>query len=505
MLLSGLLALTLAATPPTGSSVSPPTVPAQDDAPLRIARTGPAAELDLARHLVRASRTEEALAHLDLLLAGVEDPASDPGLAALSRERGRVAGLLDLRDSHLAKLAAEKGRLRIPVDGKHRNLKVAGYDEGVISFAQNKYDIEFLTVDELALEDLARAFKNGKVMPLELRSYALALAGDRTWNKVWGPDLDPPAQHLADLDDAEASADRGAKVEALRELEDFLGQDPGRKEGERIVALVEAVWPEGQVALDEDDGRHRFRALRDLVTAGLEASFGPAALPSILHAQAAEMRGEELWLRYDFADEEQLLDWQRDESHLPEVRMIGLLQTPDEEHRIGIVDGALEVLGVKGLRFVLPYHGPLRLRYGMQLPKVGEPDLLWQILVYLHDDLDKNRFVVHCFAYWIELLDLNFPKELERDQVYYEIGKDYFVELVVDRKSDLTARREDLADEHTLVMPSRRVNRGFVRIGTLTDYPTRITSFELQGTPDMAQLDLFRGAWVDERLDELGF
>ena len=342
MLLSGLLALTLAATPPTGSSVSPPTVPAQDDAPLRIARTGPAAELDLARHLVRASRTEEALAHLDLLLAGVEDPASDPGLAALSRERGRVAGLLDLRDSHLAKLAAEKGRLRIPVDGKHRNLKVAGYDEGVISFAQNKYDIEFLTVDELALEDLARAFKNGKVMPLELRSYALALAGDRTWNKVWGPDLDPPAQHLADLDDAEASADRGAKVEALRELEDFLGQDPGRKEGERIVALVEAVWPEGQVALDEDDGRHRFRALRDLVTAGLEASFGPAALPSILHAQAAEMRGEELWLRYDFDDEEQLLDWQRDESHLPEVRMIGLLQTPDEEHRIGIVDGALE-------------------------------------------------------------------------------------------------------------------------------------------------------------------
>lgn len=503
MLLPSLLALAASLVPFAPGQLAPLSmaelsVVAPQDAQ-RIARSGPAAELDLARHLMRTSRAEDALVHLDAVLAMTPDEAP------LARERARVAAFLELRDTFFTELAERSGRLRIPVGEKHRNLKVAAYDEGVITFEKNKYDVEFLTVDELAVADLAKAWKTAKVEPLEQQAYALALAGDRNWKRVWGKDAEAPAETLADLSDTGASADRGAEVEALRELETFLDGKVGPKEGRRIVELVDALWPEGGVSLSDDPGRHRFRALRDLVTAGLEAGFGPADLPRILHAAESEMRGEELWLRYDFTKEEQLADWLRDESHLPEVRMIGLLQTPEEEHRIGIVDGSLEVLGVNGLRYVLPWYGPLRVRYGMQLPEVGEEGRLWQILVYLHDDLEKSRFVVHCFAYWIELLDLNFPSEVEREQQYYEIGKDYFVELVVDRKSDLTARREDLADEHTLVVPSRRVNRGYVRFASLTDHVTRISSFELQGTPDMAQLDLFRGAYVDLRLEELGF
>ena len=499
MLLPSLLALAAAA---TTASPPAPTAPAvlQDEA-ARIARSGPAAELDLARHLVRSSRPEEALTHLDAVLG----EAPGPELAGLGRERARVAAFLELRETFLTGLAAEGGRLRVPVDGKHRNLRLEGYADGVITFAKNKYEVAELAVGDLDLADLAKAMGTAKVEPLEVRAHVLALVGDRRWDEVWGRDAEGPAELLADLTGAADSVERGARVAALRELEAFLGRRLSTADGDRVVELVTGVFPEGGVALDDDPGRHRFRTLRDLVIAGLEASFAPRHLPEILHAAEAEMRDGELVLRYDFSKAEQLEDWLRDDTYLGQAGQIGLLKTPEDEHRVGLVDDSLEFLGTRGLRFVLPYHGPLRLRYAMQLPEVGEDGLLWQMLVHVHDDLDKNRFVVHNLGYWIELLDLNFPSEVEREAQYYEIGADYWVELTVDRGSDLTARREDLTEEFLLTMPSRRVNRGYVRLTSHTDYPTRFTAIELQGTPDMARLDLFRGAWVDERLEALGF
>ncbi|MDF1797727.1 MAG: hypothetical protein P1V81_01005 [Planctomycetota bacterium] len=467
----------------------------QEDTPT-IARSGPAADLDLARQLVSSSRFEDALELLDKVGAGN---------ALLQRERDRVAGLIDLRESFLTSLAKEAGRLRVPIEGKHRNLKVEAYEGGVITFVKNKYELEFLTIDELAFEDLAGAWKSAKVEPLELRSYALALTGDKSWSKLWGKDVEPPATHVADLEDADESVARGARVEALRELEGYLGKDLTADEGRRVVERFEAVFQGGKVELAEDEDLRRFRTLRDLVTASLEAGFGLADLPRVLHATSSEMRGKELLLRYEFDKESELEDWLRDEEHLADVRMMGILQTPEDQHRIGLANGALELLGTKGVRYTLPYRGPIRLRYGMQLPEVGEEGLLWQILVYLNDDFDRNHFAVHCFGYWLELLELDFESEVERDQAYYEIGTDYFTEVVVDQKSDMTVRREDLADDQALTLPARRVNKGHISIVSHTDYVTRVSSFEIQGTPDLDQTPIHRQTWVDLRLAELGF
>lgn len=467
----------------------------QDDAPT-IARSGPAADLDLARQLVHSSRLEDALELLSAV-AG-ED-------AALQRERDRVAGLVDLRESFLSGLAEKTGRLRIPIEGKHRNLKIESYEGGVITFVKNKYEVEFLTIDELAFIDLAKAWKSAKVEPLELRSYALALIGDKTWSKLWGKDAEPPATHLADLEGAADSVTRGARVEALRELEGYLGKNLSGDEGRHIVALLEAVFEGGKVELAEDAGKHRFRTLRDLVTVSLEAGFSAADLPRVLNATSSEMRGKELLLRYEFDKESELEDWLRDEEHLNDVRMMGILQTPEDQQRIGLAEGALELLGTKGVRYTLPYRGPIRLRYGMNLPDLGEEGLLWQILVYLNDDFERNHFAVHCFGYWVELLELDFESEVEREQVYYEIGTDYFTEVIVDQKSDITVRREDLSDEQVLTLPARRVNKGHISIVSHSDYITRVSSFEIQGMPDLDQAPIHRQTWVDLRLDELGF
>ncbi|MCP4805284.1 MAG: hypothetical protein GY884_08035, partial [Proteobacteria bacterium] len=224
-----------------------------------------------------------------------------------------------------------------------------------------------------------------------------------------------------------------------------------------------------------------------------------------LNAAASEMRDGQLWLRYDFKDEAQLEDWLKDETHLPWVRMRGVLKTPEKDHRMEVANGGLELLGVQGLRYILPYKGAMRVRYGLQLPEVGEEDDLWKILFYLHDDLDVNRFVVHNLGYTIELLERDYPTEVEREEQHYEVGRDYFVEAVVDRKNDLTVRREDLSEDFNLSMPSQIVKRGHIRLATLTDHLTRLTTFDIQGTPDMVQLDLFMGAYVDKRLDQLGF
>ena len=486
-----LFALVLATAAALAGSATGP----QDEAPT-IARSGPAADLDLARHLVHDSRFEAAL-ELLTEVAG-EDPA-------MVRERDRVAGMIKLRESFLTGLGEDNGRLRIPIDGKHRNLKVESYEGGVITFVKNKYEVEYITIDDLTLEDLAGAWKSAKVEPIELRSYALALVGDKSWSKLWGKDAEPPATHLADLDGAADSVSRGARVEALRTMETHLGKDLDSAGGREVIALFESVFEGGRVELMEDPGKHRFRTLRDLVRASLEASFGLADLPRVLHATSAEMRGKELLLRYEFDQESELEDWLRDEEHLNDVRMMGILQTPEDQQRIGLAEGALELLGTKGVRYTLPYRGPIRLRYGMNLPDLGEEGLLWQILVYLNDDFERNHFAVHCFGYWVELLELDFESEVEREQVYYEIGTDYFTEVIVDQKSDITVRREDLSDEQVLTLPARRVNKGHISIVSHSDYITRVSSFEIQGVPDLDQAPIHRQTWVDLRLDELGF
>ena len=235
------------------------------------------------------------------------------------------------------------------------------------------------------------------------------------------------------------------------------------------------------------------------------AAWGLEELGASLHATSYEIIGDELRLIYDFTKEEELQDWPQDELRLPFLHMLGVLRTPEEEWRRDLNGGFLEVLGAQDLRHIVPFKGPLHLRYPLQVPEVGKEGGMWMCGTFLNDDLERSYLVAFGMGYHLMGFERGRPSETKREQIYYEVKKNYFVDLTYDKTGVLTAFREDAPEASLISLKTRRVDHGHVSIGVYTDYRTLYDSFEIQGTPDLNQMDRFRDEWVLDRLAEMGY
>jgi len=224
-----------------------------------------------------------------------------------------------------------------------------------------------------------------------------------------------------------------------------------------------------------------------------------------LHATSYEILGDEVRLVYDFDKPEELIDWPTDERHRADLRTLGLLKTPEKDWSLSQKEGFLDVLGLQGLRHILPFRGPLLVRYGLQVANLEGEGGMWMCGTFVQDDLEKSYLLTYGLGYWIQGLELGRYSEVKRDQLYYEVAKTYYVDLVYDMTGVLTVTREDQTEKSLLSLKTRKVDHGHVGIGTFTDYLTRYDSFEIQGTPDLRALDRFRDEWVLDRLGTMGY
>jgi len=460
-------------------------------------------EADLAAARCLASRAELEQA-IELLESSLAQHAEDPGAALAGRDLELLRGALELRESQLAKLASEGGKLRVVVDGKRRNLRVASYTEGLVSFALNKYRIDELDVSAISLRDLASSWKSAKAGKPGVRAYALRLAGDKSWKSQWPKDEAGHERLVEDLTQLPDSIERGVRVLTLRELENYVGRELGRSEGRVVLALTRRLFDGAPPKLEGDDGTRLFR-LRALVRKSLVAAWGLEELASGLHATEFQVIGNEIRLVYDFAEEDELLDWPGDETHLLYLERLGTIRTPRKEWHRELEKGFLQVLGVHNLRHVVPFHGPLHLRYPLQVAKPGEPGGMWMCGTFLHDDLDRSYLSVFGMGHLLLGFERGRPKQTKRDQISYFAGKNYFIDVTYDSTGLLTVKREDKPEASLLTLKTRKVNHGNLAIGVSTDYLTRYDSFEIQGQPDLSQMDLYRDLWVIDQLEDLGF
>jgi hypothetical protein len=466
------------------------------------APVGLAADLDAAHYLASRAELEEAS---ELLTASLAASPDDPLAQLAGRELVRLTATIELRESFLAKTAREGGKLRIQIEGKRRALRVTDYTDGVVSFALNKYGIEDIDVSEISLRDMTSNWKNAKAGPVEVRAFALRLAGDKSWKSQWPRDEEGHEEVLADLQGVPDSIVHGERVLDLRSLENYVGRSLDRSEGQKVVALHERLFGGTDPQLEDDEDHTKRHALRALVRGALVAAWGLEELAAGLHAPTYEVIGDELRLIYDFASEEELKDWPQDEIRLPFLRFLGVLRTPETEWYRKLEGGSLEVLGEHDLRHIVPFKGPLHLRYPLQVAKVGKDGGMWMCGTFFHDNLEKTYQVVFGLGYLLQGYERGRPKEIHRDQIYYEIGRNYFVDLTYDKTGLTTVFREDLPEKSVLTLKTRKVDRGHISIGVYTDYITRYDSFEIQGKPDLDQMDRFRDEWVLDRLAEMGY
>jgi len=466
------------------------------------APVGLAADLDAACTLASRAELEDAE---ELLTSSLLQFPDDPLAAQAGRDLELLHAVIELRESFLVGLAEAGDKLRIEIDGKRRALRVASYENGLIDFALNKYNVNNIEVGEISLGDLSANWKSAKSGKPEVRAFALRLAGDKAWKSQWPRDEEGHEQVLEDLEDLPTRILHGVRVLDLRSLENYVGRSLGRSEGRAVVDLHERLFGGSDPQLADDADGAKRRSMRALVREALVAAWGMEELAQSLHASDYQVLGEELRLVYNFDKEDELLDWPKDELRLPFLKMLGVLRTPESEWERKLDGGFLQVLGAHDIRHIVPFKGPLHLRYPLQVAKVGQEGGMWMCGTFLHDDLEKSYLVAFGLGYYLQGFQRGRPSEIKRDQIYYEVAKNYFVDLTYDKTGVLTAKREDKPEASLLTLKTRKVDHGHISIGVYTDYITRYDSFEIQGEPDLRQMDRFRDEWVLDRLATMGY
>lgn len=469
------------------------------------APVGLRADFDAARFLASDGQFTPAMALIKASLDGSSRELQESELGLLAaRSNLRINELLELRTIHFASLAESGGKLRIEVDGKRRSVRVLSFIDGQIVFAKNKYGLESVNQTEVSFSDLANNWKTSKAGSTEQRCFALRLAGEKSWQSIWPKDEPGHDQLVSDLADMPESLLSGSHTLDLRGLEAYMGKQLTPEAGADVLARHQRLFQDSGPDFGEG-GQPKYLLLRDLVRSALIANWGIEELAGSLHATTVEIIGDELRLVYEFDSEDELKDWGRDDLRMPELKRSGVPEVPEADWFERVEGGFWNFLGTHAKRHMLPFRGPLKVRYPMQVMKMHKENALFACSAFLQDDEDESYFSVLGFGHELHSHDRGRPKRLSRDRIYYFLTTNYYVNLVYDKAGLMTVFREDEPEKTLLSLKAKRLNHGHISIGVNTDYPMGYDSFEIQGTPDWRSLDPFRDEWVSERMATMGY
>ena len=449
--------------------------------------------LALALARVRAGDCEDGLAWIDRARgAGGEDELA----RRLATERARLAAWIALRDEFLAELAASGKPLALELDGKKLSSPIAREgDTLVLTKGDRRVAVRALAPEALAAQIPKERFEGPRE---ELKIYPYCIAANPKWKR-----LTTSGAAAAELRrDAEEFYPRFAALAPVVERLERLARStpPGDAGGARAaLAELDAV-----LALRADPlVAARLTTLATLVEQLLTqaaAALGPAELT---HAKVGEPTPGTFHLLYDFADEVQAADWERDDGFLADLRgSLGPVLAADEETRFAPGPKGFQGNGEFVWRHALEFQVPLTLRYSVRWePIAGRPGQVFAFAAGMLADAEGRHLRAHELGFlYVDELDGPYTAVRPQGDATVQLGQTYALELVHDGRT-VEVRVDGVPRAEA---PAERRAAGRVFLWGHSDLRITVGRVEIEGRIAPAALAAARSRWVRRGLEERG-
>ena len=336
-------------------------------------------------------------------------------------------------------------------------------------------------------------------VPAWMRLYGYVLAGERAWTKLL-KDRSTAAEALrGDRESYERLVPTGA---AARDLERLAGRALPLSEadaGDTEADLRALLQTHGELHLV----RERMEPLLELARAAEERLFEVRGLRSLFRGECKELGDGRVRISYELEDPAELQDFTPDprynalfRSTLPELLTAG-------DTHVGVAEGALNAIGATSYRHVLSFVAPVtvrwKFRYGYVTPE-GTPDI--HDFVAVCDDGQGNYAALTGFG-GLVVLDKPGYHRFEHVQSDRPFKPHQVFEFELEHDGRVVSSRVD--GEPVKEVPSGPRTSGHLLLFFHTDTPVSIDELVIEGRVDPEVREALRGAWVAERLSELGF
>ncbi len=432
------------------------------------------AELTLAAalHLAREGKFSAAHACLrDFKEAGELE-------ARLARETERLADMVALRKDFLESLKRSGKKLSVEVDGEKLTAAVKVVEDDRVELGRNslEYDeIEPDDVDGLSLAKCMRDAKSGYDAPW-LSAYPYVLAGERkAWRKILarGPSGAAALEEDAE-DDYKARLKLAPMAGAMHAV--IRNDDPQSARAARytlnLIADLRDVFGR------EPAVRSRSEGLRNVATNAAEVLYGRGYLSDHVHGEREENDDGTVRLFYAFDDPVEARDL--------------------VDHR-GNVEGKVEggsfrVTGNVTLRHVLDFEGPVEVTCNLKVPSGAS------VRLGVCDDRD-DAYAGFSDTGALEAVDPS--RHLARKSKALEWPRNRTVKVALRlADAELSAEVDGAPAASVDKVP---LESGTVHLFVDAERPVELADLEIRGTVSAAFWDRARAAFVQEKLESLGF
>ncbi len=479
---------------PSAPSASAPARPAFSPASLRVADPVPELRFAAALCTARSGRTGAALATVDELLALELEPALRE---RVERERMRLASWNDLRSAWLARLATSGEALRFEHGGRTVRARVAEVADGVVRFAGDGEPSE-LPLDELDALALARQMgKDGDELAARwVRMYPYVLSADPAWQRLLRGRGDEAV--ALERDGESDYPARFAQGEVLAALDDLARTEPpaDAASAEALLASIDAFVAAHGAAEAARAKLPELRAFASVAWAAILDERGPGAL---LAGSLETLEDGRVRLAYEFESAGELDDFGPAEDLAVMSARFGPLGRDEEGFRVA--HGELVGVGRAGLRHVLEFAAPLRIRYDLTYGDFGPDDSYDYFFVVGICDSGDGRWVRSINAVDLEIGDgrsLNLVHGEKRPPRFDRV--EYEMELEHDGAEVWSL----FAGGEMHRVPCPRLTSGGLTLYLHSQISIRLERLAIEGTITPASLERLRAEWIGDRVAKIG-
>jgi hypothetical protein len=428
-----------------------------------------------------ASRTLDALAQAELEAELHE---------RIERERRRLVCWRELRDAHLAQLAASKGTLTFTHEGKAYQARVLSLAGGEVVLEKNRSGQERLASSALDTLALAQEMRPQGTPTDWARLVPYALRGDPRTKKLLKDDQGESGALLRDaLEDYPARLRLGQVLARLRALS--RAETPReRGEAEGLLAEVRALRVEGA---DLEVVQRMEPVLLAKARTWLEAEVALLGPEELFGAKVETLANERVCLTYTFDDPRELDDFEAGLYPAVVAETLPPLETADQPFHVE--GGELIARGRAGLRTRFELGPPLSVHYRIGYAEAdvpGDPVLFFYL--GLADD-HAEHFVAGINFRTLLIVDAKHIDQVSGKAFPIHMGAVYDLEMRHDG-AKVFLRCED--QEVSIAAGERKGGALFLRAHTT--HPVRLTELVIEGGLTPATLALLRKARVEREL-----
>jgi len=420
---------------------------------------------------------------------------------AATRDLARLIELATVRQTYLATVAAEQGRLRIPLNGKKTSVKLLAVTKTALKLEETKRVPAEVAIESWPLDELLNQAARAKP-PLgtdELRAFLGALIGDEKWQRNLKKSREANSPLETELLALPALLETGAAAHALREVINLAeAKEPD------AVAIADAVRNLAKASARHPLIQKHATYLADRTRTALAETATDAHIRGLFHATKVQLSGDTLHLEYAFDSPDELLDFEFEPGGITE-RSVALppAKVAEDQWMHDIGKGALRARGMVTLRHIAPLSGRvdvdlMELSY---LDPVVLPTYRNSFVLIICDDLALTYMYSFGHANILSRITRGAEERLDQDNpttYMYEVP--YRIHMTSDAKA-LTVEAEGA---ETLSMAAAAPARGYTSILFNCDAMGGVTQLVIEGDLDAAARRELALRYADGELAEMG-